>query len=101
MVSDIEEFKYEDSDDELDDTPENNKWKINKSYMNTVIYNKDIVQDLVNYANNLVLFYETKIDAIKKLMKSKQSDTKKNFISDLTIQDEQKSKATHYVCIAL
>ena len=91
MDSDIEEFKYEDSDDELDDTPENNKWKINKSYMNKVIYNKDIVQDLVNYANNLVLFYETKIDAIKKLMKSKQSDNKKNFISDLTIQDEQKT----------
>ena len=68
MDSDIEEFKYEDSDDELDDTPENNKWKINKSYMNKVIYNKDIVQDLVNYANNLVLFYETKIDAIKKLI---------------------------------
>ncbi len=89
MDSSIEEFKYEDSDDELDDTPENNKWQINKSYINKVIYHKDVVQDLVNYSNNLVLFYETKIDSINKLMKSKQSDNKKNFISDLTIQDEQ------------
>jgi ankyrin repeat protein len=79
-----------DNDDDLEDTPDNVTWKENKAKIKALYSVKGITQNLVNYGNNLILFYEKKISAVKELIERKSSDSKKNFVGDVTIQDEQK-----------
>ena len=88
------EAKYDDSnidnDDDLEDTPYNITWKENKAKIKALYSVPGITQNLVNYGNNLILFYEKKISAVKELIERKSSDGKKNFVGDTTIQDEQR-----------
>ena len=79
-----------DNDDDLEDTTDNVTWKQNKAKIKALYTVKGITQNLVNYGNNLILFYEKKISAVKELIERKSSDSKKNFVGDATIQDEQK-----------
>ena len=74
----------------MEDTPDNVTWKQNKAKIKALYTVKGITQNLVNYGNNLILFYEKKISAVKELIERKSSDGKKNFVGDATIQDEQK-----------
>jgi len=86
--------KYDDSnidnDDDLEDTDDNKTWKENKAKIKALYTIQGITQNLVNYGNNLILFYEKKISAVKELIERKSSDGKKNFVGDATIQDEQR-----------
>ena len=79
-----------DNDDDLEDTYDNKTWKINKAKIKALYTVKGITQNLVNYGNNLILFYEKKISAVKELIERKSSDSTKNFVGDATIQDEQR-----------
>jgi hypothetical protein len=79
-----------DNDDDLEDTYDNKTWKINKAKIKALYTVKGITQNLVNYGNNLILFYEKKISAVKELIERKSSDSRKNFVGDATIQDEQR-----------
>ena len=79
-----------DNDDDLEDTADNKTWKINKAKIKALYTIKGIHQNLVNYGNNLILFYEKKISAVKELIERKSSDSTKNFVGDATIQDEQR-----------
>ena len=81
-----------DNDDDLEDTEYNIEWKKNKAIIKQVYYDPNITDKLVNYGNNLILYYEKKIDEVTKLIEGKSSDLKKNFVGDVTIQDEQKKK---------
>ena len=85
--------KYDDSkidnDDDLEDTPYNRVWIKNKNKIKGLYSVKGINQELVNYAKNLILYYNQKIDVVKGLIKRKSTDSKKNFIGDTTIQQEQ------------
>ena len=81
---------YIDNDDDLENTPDNIEWKSNKRQIKLLYTNKGISQELINYGNNLILFYEKKISAVKDLIERKSSDGKKNFVGDVTIQDEQR-----------
>ena len=89
MSINVDNYTYQESDDELDDTQYNEEWKNNKTEILRICTDKDIPIELSNYGNNVILFYKKKIEAVNKLMKLKQSDNKKNFIGDVTIQDEQ------------
>ena len=85
--------KYDDSkdnDDDLEDTPDNIVWKENKRLIRQIYIDKSITNLLVNYGKNLILFYEKKISDVNELIVRKSSDGKKNFVGDVTIQDEQK-----------
>jgi ankyrin repeat protein len=79
-----------DNDDDLENTDYNITWKNNKAKIKELYTVKGITQNLVNYGNNLILFYEKKISAVKELIERKSSDGKKNFVGDATIQDEQR-----------
>ena len=79
-----------DNDDDLENTEYNITWKKNKIQIKALYSTKGITQELLNYGNNLILFYEKKIDAVKELIERKSSDSKKNFVGDTTIQDEQR-----------
>jgi len=86
----IEEiFKDEDYDD-LENTPYNSDWLNNKKVIDSTYRNTGISTGLSNYGKNLILFYEKKIKVVNELMKRKKSDNKKNFIGDITIQEDQK-----------
>ena len=74
----------------MEDTKYNVEWKRNKSQIKALYSTKGITQELINYSNNLILFYEKKITEVKGLIERKSSDGRKNFIGDTTIQDEQK-----------
>ena len=89
-------FKDEDNDD-LDDTSFNNDWLINKSIIDYTYRTQGISQGLVNYGKNLILFYEKKIKTVRGLMTRKQSDNKKNFIGDVTIQEDQKTHIANMI----
>lgn len=86
----IYDDSYIDNDNDLENTPDNIEWKNNKRLIKALYTNKGISQGLINYGNNLILFYEKKISAVKDLIERKSSDGKKNFVGDVTIQDEQK-----------
>jgi hypothetical protein len=75
---------------ELDNTRSNNDWLNNKAIIEYTFRTTGISQQLSNYGNNLILFYEKKIKAVKSLMDRKKSDNKKNFIGDISIQEDQK-----------
>ena len=85
--------KYNDSkidnDDDLEDTTFNRVWIKNKKIIKGLYSVKGINQELVNYAKNLILYYKQKIEVVKSLIKRKSTDSKKNFIGDTTIQQEQ------------
>jgi TPR repeat protein len=86
------EYTYHDSDDDnddLDNTTANNQWKVNKQFIESMFTTEPLTKHLVFYGQNLILFYNTKIAAVKKLLESKGSDNKKNFIGDATIQNDQ------------
>ena len=89
VIEDDYIYEDEDNDDDLDENPYNITWKNNKAIIKSTFINKGISENLVNYGKNIILFYKKKIDVVNKLMKSKQSDNKKNFVGDITIQDEQ------------
>jgi hypothetical protein len=92
--NDDDSAEYDDSnidnDDDLEDTDDNRTWKQNKAKIKALYNVKGFSQNLVNYSNNLILFYEKKISTVKELIERKSSDDKKNFVGDITIQDEQK-----------
>ena len=91
-------YYYTDDDDDLDDSRYNQIWKANKSYIIANTFGKKgITKGLINYGKNLILFYDKKINAVNNLLKSKQSDNKKTFIADVTIQDEQINKISDMV----
>ena len=79
-----------DDDSLLENTNDNNEWKNNKNFIKEVIYNlNDNGKFINNYGNNLLLYYKNKIEEVEKLMKGKSNDLTKNFMGDITIQDEQ------------
>jgi ankyrin repeat protein len=63
-AADVDDSKYDDSnidnDDDLENTPDNIEWKENKKKIKELYNTKGISQQLVNYSNNLILFYEKK-----------------------------------------
>ena len=56
---------YIDNDDDLENTPDNIEWKYNKRQIKSLYANKGISQELINYGNNLILFYEKKFQLLK------------------------------------
>ena len=74
----------------MEDTYDNIQWKINKAKIKALYTTRGISENLKNYGNNLILFYEKKISVVKELIERKSSDSKKNFVGDITIQDEQR-----------
>ena len=86
----IEELFKEDDNDDLENTPSNDDWSNNKRIIDSTYRTTGISSGLSNYGKNLILFYEKKIKSVNELMKRKKSDNKKNFIGDITIQEDQK-----------
>jgi ankyrin repeat protein len=80
----------DDNDILLEQTPDNITWINNKNFIKNVIYNvNDNGSKINNYGNNLLLYYNNKIGEVQKLMEGKSNDLTKNFMGDITIQDEQ------------
>ena len=89
-IESVYDDSHIDNDDDLENTEYNITWKKNKTQIKALYSTKGITQELLNYGNNLILFYEKKIEAVKELIERKSSDSKKNFVGDTTIQDEQR-----------
>ena len=90
---DYEYSKDNDSDNEYnDDNNFNQIWKANRKNIKNIIGVKGMTHELINYGKNLILFYNNKINAVKKLLESKGMDSAKNFIGDISIQNEQREK---------
>ena len=92
VESEAIENLFDDDDDDLDDIPANQTWKVNKKFIEQVISSTEDLIHLKYYGQNLILFYENRIAAVKKLLESKGMDNTKNFIGDVTIQNEQLQK---------
>ena len=90
------DYEYKDdndSDNEYnDDNNFNQIWKANRKTIKNIIGVKGTSNNLINYGKNLILFYNNKINAVKKLLESKGMDSAKNFIGDVSIQNEQREK---------
>ena len=86
----IDDLFKEDDYDDLENTSSNNDWLNNKKIIDSTYRTTGISTGLSNYGKNLILFYEKKIKSVNELMKRKKSDNKKNFIGDITIQEDQK-----------
>ena len=86
----IEDLFKEDDNYDLENTPSNNEWLNSKRIIDSNYRTTGISTGLSNYGKNLILFYEKKIKSVNELMKRKKSDNKKNFIGDITIQEDQK-----------
>ena len=83
-------FEMEDLiDEEYDITEYNAEWINNKYLINQNIRTTGLTPQLENYGKNLRLFFEKKIEAVNELTDRKKSDNKKNFVGDLTIQNDQ------------
>ena len=96
--NEYDEYVLHDSDDEDDndlDTSDsyfNEIWRNNKQFILEIIGEKGVSQNLINYGKNLILYYQNKIASIKKLLESKGMDNTKNFVGDVTIQNQQNEK---------
>jgi len=87
-----QDYEYYDSDDDkydLDNIQSNQEWKVNKTIIEQTFSKKGISQNLVFYGKNLILYYNNMIGKIQKLLESKGMDSTKNFIGDVSIQNEQ------------
>jgi hypothetical protein len=76
--------------DELSNTNDNNIWIRNKNFIEQNLAQVNMTQNIIYYGQNLILFYENKINALNELIKRKSVDGKKNFVGDITIQNEQR-----------
>jgi hypothetical protein len=53
--SETQPYQYHDSDDDtndLDDTPSNNQWKVNKTTIEQTFATEGLTPNLINYGNN-------------------------------------------------
>ena len=82
----------DDDDDDSGDSGYNKIWKKNKKFIEHIIGQKGLSKNLIFYGKNLILYYQNKIASIKKLLESKGMDNTKNFVADITIQNEQIDK---------
>jgi hypothetical protein len=91
-------FKDDDADDEnIEKSDDNTNWILNKQFIERVFRTKHSNINLMNYCKNLKLYYETKIKQVKAVMNNKQSDVAKNFVGDITIQNEQQQEISEMI----